>query len=366
MRRSYIFRLGGRERRMHNYVRTTVRGAAAAFALVVLTATMAFAQGGVTSTLSGTVTDSSGAVIPGANVIVKRADTKAAIEAVTNTEGQFTIPALNAGTYSVTVTLAGFKTVTLNDIVVNAGVPAGVKVTMEVGGVEEQVVVQAASEVVKTQSSTVSTTLASKQIASLPLTCRSALDFVVNLPGVNTPGTARNSTVNGLPQGAINITLDGVSIQDNFLKTSDGFFARVSPRLDAIEEVTVTSAANEADSGGQGAVNIRFVTKSGTNTYQGGMFWNLQSDKLNTNTFFNNRNLPADPTTGKAPKSALKLNQPGFHVGGPISIPGLYNGHDKAFFFFNYEESRSPSLITRTRTILNQAGTQGQYAYSTS
>jgi hypothetical protein len=326
----------------------------------------AFAQGGATSSLSGTVTDTSGAVVPGANVVVKRADTGITSDAVTNAEGQFTVPSLLAGTYSVTVTLSGFKTNTTNNVVINAGVPAGVKITLEVGGVEEQVVVQAGSEVVKTQASTVSTTMTSKQISSLPLTSRSALDFVVNLPGVNTPGTARQSTVNGLPQGAINITMDGVSIQDNFLKTSDGFFARVSPRLDAIEEVTVTSAANEADSAGQGAVNIRFVTKSGTNTYKGGMFWNYQSDKLNTNTFFNNRNLPPDPATGKAPKGALKLNQPGFNVGGPITIPGLYNGHDKAFFFFNYEESRSPSLITRTRTILSSSGAQGQYAYSTS
>ena len=152
---------------MDKCLRTTIRGFAGAIALTMLTSTMVFAQGGVTSTLSGTVVDSTGAVVPGANVVVKRADTGIATDAVTNAEGQFTVPALNAGTYTVTVSLTGFKTVTLNDVVVNAGVPAGVKVTMEIGGVEEQVVVQAASEVVKTQSSTVSTTLAAKQIASL-------------------------------------------------------------------------------------------------------------------------------------------------------------------------------------------------------
>jgi hypothetical protein len=345
--------------------RLLVRVLLAVLVLGVGTVT-AFAQGGATSSLSGTVTDTSGAVVPGASVVVKRADTGLTSEAITNAEGQFTVPSLLAGTYSVTVSLSGFKTSTTNDVVINAGVPAGVKITLEVGGVEEQVVVQAGSEVVKTQSTTVATTMTSKQISSLPLTSRSALDFVVNLPGVNTPGTARQSTVNGLPQGAINITMDGVSIQDNFLKTSDGFFARVSPRLDAIEEVTVTSAGNEADSAGQGAVNIRFVTKAGTNTYKGGMFWNYQSDKLNANTFFNNRNLAPDPVTGKAPKGQLKLNQPGFNVGGPISIPGLYNGHDKAFFFFNYEESRSPSLITRSRTILSAGANQGLFPYSTS
>jgi len=330
--------------------------------LVVGTPT-AFAQGGVTSTLTGTVVDSSGAVIPGASIIVKRADTGVSTESVSNAEGQFTIPALNAGTYTVTASLSGFKTVTVNNVVVNAGVPAGVKVTMEVGGIEEQVVVQAGAEIVKTQASTVSTTLSAKQIQNLPLTSRDALQFVVNLPGVNTPGTARNSTVSGLPQGSINITLDGISIQDNFLKTSDGFFARVQPRLDAIEEVTVTTAANGADSAGQGAVNIRFVTKSGTNNFKGNMFFTLRHDALNANTFFNNRNLPADPDTGKAPKSQLRQYQPGFNVGGPITIPGLWNGHDKAFFFYNYEENRQPSFITRNRVILSQPAMNGQYTY---
>ncbi len=301
-------------------IRTPRRLILAAFlagAMLALGSAAAFAQGGATSSLAGTVTDSSGAVIPGASVTVKKMDTGLTSEAVTNAEGLFTVPALDAGTYAVTVTLSGFKTVTLNNVVVNAGVPAGVKVTLEVGGVEEQVVVQAGAEVVNTQSSTVAKTINLKQIMSLPLTSRSALDFVVNLPGVNTPGTARQSTINGLPQGAINITLDGVSIQDNFLKTTDGFFARVSPRLDAIEEVTVTSAANGADSAGQGAVNIRFVTKSGTNTFKGNAFYTYQSDKFNANTFFNNRNLPRDPKTGHAPKGQLLVKQPGFNVAAP-------------------------------------------------
>lgn len=334
-----------------------------ALAAVVLSTPAAYAQGGATSTLSGTVTDTSGAVIPGASVVVKKMDTGLTSEAVTNAEGQFTIPQLASGKYTVSVSLAGFKTATVNDVELNAGVPAGVSVKLEVGGIEEQVVVQAGSEVVKTQSSTVSTTLSSKQIQSLPLTSRSGLDFVANLPGVNTPGGVRDSTVNGLPQGAINITLDGMSIQDNYLKTSDGFFARVSPRLDSIEEVTVTSAANGADSAGQGAVNIRFVTKSGTNVFKGSTFFTLRHDALNANTFFNNRNLPADPTTGKAPKAELRQYQPGFNAGGPIYIPGVYDGHDKGFFFFAYEDTRSPSFITRNRVILTEAAANGAYSY---
>ena len=151
---------------MTSPARRLLSAAFIALAVVALCPSAAVAQGGATSTLSGTVTDTSGAVIPGANVVVKRADTGLTSEAVTNTEGQFTIPQLASGKYTVTVTLAGFKTATVNDVEVNAGVPAGVAVKLEVGGIEEQVVVQAGTEVVKTQSSTVSTTLTSKQISS--------------------------------------------------------------------------------------------------------------------------------------------------------------------------------------------------------
>ena len=104
-----------------------------------------------------------------------------------------------------------------------------------------------------------------QQITSLPLTSRNALDSLTSLAGFNTSGTARNSTVSGLPRSAINITLDGMSVQDNYLKTTDGYFARLSPLLDSVEEVTVTTAGNTADATGQGAVQIRFVTKAGTN-----------------------------------------------------------------------------------------------------
>jgi hypothetical protein len=325
-----------------------------------------FAQGGATSSINGTVTDGSGAVIPGADIVARNNATSAESRGVSGVNGTFTIPALNAGAYTVTVSLMGFKTVVLSDVVVTAGVPAGVKAVLEVGELKETVVVAAASEIVQTQSATVATTMNVNQISRLPLTSRNALDFVVNLPGTNTPDTARNSSVNGLPQSTINITLDGMNIQDNYLKTTDGFFARLSPRIDAVEEVTVTTAANGADSAGQGAVNIRFTTRSGTNQLNGSTYFYLRHDALNANTFFNNRNLTPDATTGKAPKTALRQYQPGARVGGPIVLPGLFDGHNKAFFFVNYEETRSPSKSTLTRTILNPIAQAGTFRYSAS
>src|SRR5215510_11251991 len=200
---------------------------------------------GTTSTLAGVVVDTSGGVIPGADVVAKHNATGVTVSAVTNAEGVFSFPALNTGTYTVTVSLQGFKTYISNDVVLTSGTGANLRVPLEVGVLEEQVTVSSASEIVQTQSATITTTINTNQIQKLPLTSRSAMDFVPFMPGVSTSNGNRNSIINGLPRGTINITLDGVNVQDNTLRSTDGFFAIVSPRLDAIEEVTVSTASQD-------------------------------------------------------------------------------------------------------------------------
>lgn len=321
-----------------------------------MTTTMARAQGATSQTLSGTVVDTSGAVIPGADIAAKHTGTGIVTSAVSNSEGVFSIPSLPIGTYTVTVTLQGFKTVVINNVVLTAGSPASVKATMEVGGVAEQVTVSSTSEIVQTQSSTVSQTINTNQITKLPLTSRSAMDFVNLLPGVTTANGNRQASINGLPRGTINITLDGVNIQDNTLRTTDGFFAIVSPRIDAIEEVTVSTAAQGAGDAGQGAAQVKFVTRSGTNSFTGSGYYYERRDRLNANTWFNNRNGVA--------KAKLKQDQGGFRAGGPIVFPG-FDGHNKAFFFVNYEELHQPSDVTRNnRTVLNPSAQAGNYCYT--
>ena len=239
---------------------------------------------------------------------------------------------------------------------VNAGVPASIRATLEVGGLTETVIVQSTSQLVQTQTAAVTTTLDTRQVQSLPLSSRSAADFVVFLPGVQTAGGSRDSIVNGLPQGTINMTLDGVNIQDNTNKTTDGFFAMVAPRLDAVEEITFTSGAQGADGTGMGATQIRFVTRSGTNQLRASAYHTYRSDELNVNTWFNKRD--------GMRKAQLLRNQPGFSVGGPVVLPG-FNGRGKAFFFVNYEELREPAATRRTRTILSPASQQGVFRYNT-
>jgi hypothetical protein len=325
-------------------------------AMTFAISTTVYAQGGgSTTSLSGTVSDTTGAVVPGATVAVKNNATSTQFEAVTNESGFFTVPAIDPGGYTVTVTLAGFKTAVLNDVRIAASTPATVKIALAMGGLEETVMVQGGTEIVQTQSAAVTSTIDANQILKLPTGSRSALEFVTHLPGVSTPGGSRQNTINGLPQSSINITIDGMSAQDNYLKTTDGFFARVSPRLDAMEEVTVSMAAQNAASTGQGAVQIQFVTRSGTNEYRGRGYYYLRHYKLNANTWFNNRS--------GTPKGEDITHSPGGNVGGPISIPGLFNGRNKAFFFFNYEESRSPGQNSETRQFLHPRAEEGFFRY---
>ena len=337
----------------------SVRRGVLACLIVAAASTLALAQGSFFSSLSGTVADSSGAVIPGADVKIKNNGTGAEYNTVTAVDGGFAMPSLPGGTYTVTVSLMGFKTAVLNSVTLNASVPASVKVTLAVGTLEENVtVVGESATVVQTQSPAIATNLTGVAIASLPLTSRNALDSLTSLAGFNTSGTARNSTVSGLPKSAINITLDGMNIQDNYLKTSDGYFARLTPSIDSVEEVTVTTAGNTADATGQGGVQIKFVTKAGTNSWIGTAYEYLQHDSFNANTWFRNRDLPPDPETGKAPKDKLRRYQQGIAQGGPI----LKN---KAFFFFNYEEERRPAASTIQRVVLSPDAINGVFSYNT-
>ena len=331
-----------------------VRVVVAAMVTVVAGAPV-FAQGASTSSISGVVLDTDRAVIPGADVVIKNKGTGETFTVVSSGQGVFSVPSLITGTYSVTVSLTGFKTVLLDDVVVNAGVPANVRAVLEVGTLTEQVVVQSTAELLQTQTATVATTLDTREVASLPLSSRSAFDFVVFLPGTNTAGGSRESLINGLPQGTINITLDGVNIQDNTNRTTDAFFAIVSPRLDAVEEITVSTVAQGAEGTGMGASQIRFVTRSGTNDFHGAGFYAYRSDALNANTWFNKRDGIEKPD--------LLRKQPGFNIGGPVVLPG-FDGRGKAFFFVNYEELREPGGTRRTRTILHPLAQQGIFRYS--
>ena len=325
--------------------------------VLALADTPAFAQSANTSSLAGTVVDTAGGIVPGASIVVKNNATGTTFDAISNSAGAFSIPAIDPGVYTVTASLTGFKTAVFNEVRLLSSQPSDLKITLEVGALSETVEVAAASELVQTQSNAVASTITSEQINSLPLPSRNALYFTTFLAGVETTGGPRGSTLMGLPQNTINITIDGVSNSNNF-QSGDGFFSMVTPRTDAVEEITVTGATPGANNAGAGAVNISFVTRSGTNRFTSSLYYYRRHPDLNSNYYFNKIN--------GLDRNEVKVHQYGGRVGGPIVIPNLVDGRGKAFFFFNMEHFYQPSEATRTRTILSQAAQQGIFTYNAS
>jgi len=335
-------------------------------ALLALASAPAYAQGATTtSSLSGTVVDSSGAVIPGADVLAKNNATATEYRMVSDSGGRFTAAAIPPGTYTVTVSLTGFKTWSSPDVLVTVA-PATIRATLAVGNLEETVVVTGITELVQTQTATVQSTLGINQLNQLPVVTHTALDFVVSLPGIDTPGSnTRASTINGLPPASLNITLDGMNVQDK-RSTSEGFFMYIRPMMDSVEEVTVSTSTPGAEASGQGASNIRMVTRSGSNQFSGSAYntWRNQAGKgfiwgLNSPYWFNAKpSAYAQPEVNGRPfMNAIKLQTPGFRVGGPI-------WRDKAFFFFNDEWFRLPEQRNRSWRVMTDLARSGVFTFS--
>ncbi|MGE3344106.1 MAG: carboxypeptidase regulatory-like domain-containing protein, partial [Vicinamibacterales bacterium] len=320
--------------------------------LLALASTPAFAQSSSTSSLSGVVVDTDGGAIPGATVVVKNNATSVTVEAVSNASGQFSFPGLDAGTYTVTVSLTGFKTFVANDVRLLAARPGSVTARLEIGALTETVEVKASTELVQTQSPAVTTTLSTEQLSELPLISRNALYSVSMLPGVSTTGGPRNALINGLPNNTVNITVDGVGT-GNMLQSGDGFFSMVTPRMDAVEEITVTGAVPGVGAG-SGSTQIAFVTRSGSNQYEGSLYHYWRDSRFNSNNFF-------DAEAG-LPKNDIKQHQYGGRIGGPLVLPG-FDGRGKAFFFLNMEHFHQPSSVSRTRNVLRDSARAGIFSY---
>jgi Carboxypeptidase regulatory-like domain len=333
--------------------------------LVLMLSLPILVSGQVTTSgrLTGVVTDSQGALVPGATIEVVQNETKTSFTTAANGEGGWSIPSVPNGTYTITVSAPNFKKTVIQNVKVDAGQVATANATLEPGGANEQIVVTGGGEILQTETANVATTITGKQITELPFVTRDALQLVLTLPGVQTPGVPRTSSINGLPKSSVNLTLDGANIQDNFLRSSDGFFTTVQPKADAVQEVTVSTAVPGAESGGEGAVQVRFVTKSGTSDFHGGAFWQYRSPRFNSNYYFNN--------IDGLPRDSLFLRQFGGHIGGPIIIPKLMMNRERAFFFLNYEEFRLPQAYGSLSAVgnifvLTPEARQGLFTYKDS
>jgi hypothetical protein len=309
-----------------------------------LFAGVAYAQKS-TGEIKGRVMDPSNAVVPQAAVTAKDLATNLVFTATTGADGSYLIPNLLPGSYDVSVTAAGFQTSVIPGVIVATGRAADLPVKLTIGAITQTVEVTGTVAMLEVTSNQVAATIRNEYIKDLPLSGRDTLQFATLTPGY------AGGTFNGLFQAALNISLDGTNVNDTRNKSGSGFNSLVPLRLDAIEEVTVSTTGLEADAGAGGAMTIQFATRRGTSQYHGSVYEQFRNDALNANEFFNNmRGLP---------KSRVRMNDFGGSLGGPLRLPFAPFLKDKLFFFVNYEDAPRPGSTNRSATLLTSEAQSG-------
>jgi hypothetical protein len=310
--------------------------------VMVLGLAMVNAQS-TTGTITGTVTDPTGAVIPGAMVTVTNTLSGAAVTVQANTEGVYVVPALLPSSYTVAATAPGFGRLTKSGIRLEINQTAQVSLQLVVSGTEQVVEVAAGALLLQTDQSSVDQTVEQKLIEDLPLVDQNVMQLVQITPGVVSGNPSNpsavglignrsffdsNFSVNGGRASTNDVLVDGVA---NTIGDFNGVGA--TPPARSVQEFKIISGAVSAEYGRAGGGVVSYATRPGGNVYHGSFFNFHQNSALNANTWSNNRN--------RVTRVTNRRNHFGTDISGPVRIPGLYNGKQKTFFFFNYEGRRN-------------------------
>ncbi len=318
-------------------------------ALSAFTVAALFSQ---TASLSGTVSDPTGAVIPKATVTVTHTQTGAKRSDTSDSQGRYTIPQLPPGIYSLAAQVVGFNDATISRIELLVNTPATVNVRFEkLGSTSTTVMVEAAAAQLNTTDATLGNVITSQAIVELPSFARSVANLLSFQPGVAFFGIPpsstgvpddRNGSVNGGRSDQSNYTLDGADVNSQSDRAAFSTVLRVTP--DSVEEFRTTTTNAGADAGRGSGADVTLVTRSGTNNAHGSLYEYRRGSETAANDFFNNRNGVARP--------ALLINLFGASVGGPIK-------RNKAFFFVNYEGRRDASATSINRNVPTENLKQG-------
>ena len=303
----------------------------------------------------GRITDPQGAVIPEAQVKATNIGTNITQEAVTNGTGEFVITPVSAGQYKLTVTASGFQTITTSVIEVNVGQIVREDLTMNVGTSTTTVEVTTESTLMNTDSATMGTVVSNQQLTDLPLNGRGFFQLAELTPGTALlaptgnslairPEVVNGNTISGVHGFATSFLLDGVDVTEQH---QGGTFMQTS--IDALQEFSVQQNAYSAE-WNRGGPGFNSTTKSGTNSWHGGVFEFLRNEKLDARNYF-------APT-----RQILKRNQYGGDIGGPLTIPRLYSGKDRSFFFLDYEAQRLRQGLVQSGTVPTNAQRSGDYS----
>ncbi|MBI4874511.1 MAG: carboxypeptidase regulatory-like domain-containing protein [Acidobacteria bacterium] len=316
-------------------------------ALLFLIALAALAQV-ATSRLDGIVEDESGAVIPGAKVLVVNSRTQARAETTASAEGRFIFPSLQPGLYTVTVEAPGFRKAVVSALELNAAATVSERIKLEIGQVTESVVVEANAVRVQTTEAQIGRSVTMRDIDTLPQLGRSPIILAVFSPGVQIdPGDTTFSRVNGLRQGSNNSKLDGIDVNDAVVPRLG--LSLTANNTDSVGEFRIVTNGGKAEYGRSAGAQVELVTRSGTNQIQGNAFDYLRNTALNASNFFNN--------ASGVPRPKYIQNLFGGSLGGPII-------KNKTFIFGNYQGSRVKQEVVRNRTVLTPQAKQGIYRWA--
>jgi hypothetical protein len=298
--------------------------------------------------ISGTVTDASGSSIPGATIeLFLPGGQTPLIKGETSAEGNFTLAGVRPETYFLQISSKGFRTEIIRNLKVDTSAGLSLKVIkLEISTTAETIEVSAESATVQTGSAEISTTVTNAQLRLLPSLNRSPMGLLQTQAGV-TSNARTNTTINGLRPSFANITLDGINLQDNFIRTNTLDFQPNLLLLDQVAEATLTTS-NSNPALGNGSAQISLTTPSGSNKFGGSLVWLNRNNIASANTWFNNRNGISRPF--------LNQNQFGGSIGGPIK-------KDKLFFYANYEALRLKQQTSATRTLLRADARRGIMSY---
>ena len=323
-------------------------------------------------TIAGTVLDSSSALVPNVTVTAVGADTGTTYTTVSSSAGAFRFPEMQLGRYNLTFSAAGFSTQKLNGILVTTGNVSPAEARLATGAVTDVVTVDESAPVVQTENTEVSNTISARQIVDLPLSLggqsafRSVETFIFLSPGTVGPGTAGSTsgafqakTAGGQNFGTEEL-LDGISVRR---EDSNSAFDEHAPSIEALTEIKVTTSIIPASEGRTTGGVENFSTRSGTNQYHGTAYDFFQNEDLNANDYFNKLRIAQNPGNSDvfaANQRALdKENDYGGAVGGPLSIPHIYQARGRTFGFFSFEQFRkaeSGVAISAVPTVAVRGG----------
>jgi hypothetical protein len=304
-------------------------------------------------TITGTVADPGGAVVPSAGVVIKSVETGAEYQTSSTGTGNYTVSSLPAGAYQLTVTMAGFKSFRQDGITVQVAQTARIDVVLQVGVATETVTVHADAALLQTESSEQSTTVDKERLLALPIyfgsgqgggAIRNPLTFATLVPGaVYQQQSNEQIRVNGFPNQSFKIILEGQDATSPLVQQA----ANVTvPSMEAVQEFTLQSSGFSAEFGQVLGGMFNPTTRSGTNEFHGSGYEYLTNEDLNAGVPFTSSGVG-----GHHLRPRVRKNDYGASVGGPVRIPKLYSGKDRSFFFFNFEryndqKTSTPALTT--------------------